>query len=77
MGANGSQLQLFTVATFFEQLLVRAAEKSISLLHMTIPPGVRWVLGSTMIHSITTLRNFNNMPKISRRLKSSDQHSLS
>ena len=62
---------------FFWTALVHAAEKSISLLHMKIPRGVRWALGSTMIHSTTTLRNFNNMPKIVRRLNSLDQHSLS
>ena len=61
---------------FFCTALVLAAEKSISLLQMTIPRGVRWALGSTMIHSITTFRNFNNMPKIIRRLNSINQHSL-
>ena len=77
MGANGSHLQLFTVATFFWTALVHAVEKSISLLHMAIPRGVRWALGSTMIHSIATLRNFNSMPKIVRRLNSLNEHSLS
>ena len=79
MGANGSHIQLFTVATFFwTAALVHAAEKSISLLHMTIPREVRWALGSTMIHSILQLWEISTTC-----LKSSggwiavDQHSLS
>ena len=74
----GQMVRIFNclLMPLFLTAIVRAAEKSISLLHMTIPRGVRWALGSTMIHSITTLRNLNNMPKIVRRLNSIDQHSL-
>ena len=60
----------------FRQLLF-VQRKSITLMYMKIPREVRWALGSTMIYSLTTLRNFNNMPKIFRTLNIIEKHSVS